>query len=118
MKDVKSTLSLEDGVLISDGKNLIKIDIEKLDYKNDKIGLCQKIFILSIRFTEDSLTLMSTLTFPYNRNYLKLNSDTPTLSIHLRMFLVMIYIKKMEKSGLMNTIHFSTPTNYQYGVLT
>ena len=34
MGNAISTLSIEDGVLISNGENLLKIDIEKLDFKN------------------------------------------------------------------------------------
>ncbi len=71
MKDVKSTLSLEDGVLISNGKNLIMIDVEKLDYKND-YKIYAKSFHTIDSVYRDSLNHMSTLTFPFDRNYFEI----------------------------------------------
>ena len=68
MRDVSSTLELEDGVLISNKNTLIKLNIEKLVFDN-KNPLYAKSFHTIDSIYRNNLNSLSTLTFPYNRNY-------------------------------------------------
>ena len=68
MRDVSSTLEVEDGVLISDKNSLIKLNVDKLIFKNQN-KLYAKSFHTIDSVYKDSLNSLSNLTFPYNRNY-------------------------------------------------
>ena len=68
MRDVTSTLEVSDGVLLSDKNTFIKLDVEKLIFQN-KNTLYAKSFHTIDSIYKENLDSLSTLTFPYNRNY-------------------------------------------------
>ena len=68
MRDVSSTLEVEDGVLISNDVLVIKLNMEKMVFKNLN-PLYAKSFHTIDSIYRNKLNSLSTLTFPYNRNY-------------------------------------------------
>ena len=71
MRDVFSTLEVDDGVLISDKKSLIKLNVDKLSFKYQN-ELYAKSFHTIDSVYKENLSSLSTLTFPYNRNYFEI----------------------------------------------
>ena len=71
MRDVFSTLEVDDGVLISDKKTMIKLNVDKLSFKNQN-ELYAKSFHTIDSVYKENLSSLSTLTFPYNRNYFEI----------------------------------------------
>ena len=71
MRNVSSTLQVKDGILITDKNQIIKLNINKLTYKNQN-ELYVKSFHTIDSVYKENLNSISTLTFPYNRNYFEI----------------------------------------------
>ena len=68
MREVSSTLELDDGILICNNGSVIKLDIDNLVFDNTN-RLYAKSFHTIDSIYRNNLNFLSTLTFPYNRNY-------------------------------------------------
>ena len=71
MRDVSSTLEVDEGVLISDKKSMIKLNVDMLTFKNQN-ELYAKSFHTIDSVYKENLDSLSTLTFPHNRNYFEI----------------------------------------------
>ena len=68
MREVSSTWEWDNGILISNHSSIINLDIDKLIFENAN-RLYAKSFHTIDSIYRDKLNSLSTLTFPYNRNY-------------------------------------------------
>ena len=71
MQEVVSTLQVNDGVLISDKNDLIKLNTDYLNFQNHN-ELYVKSFHTIDSVYKENLNFISTLTFPHDRNYFEI----------------------------------------------